>query len=143
MQWEARRSFERMTGKFLKLIGNIISVLKKKVTDKEIDLATLKTHLIVREPDHEEQYNEAQSVDDLLTKVFKGCSFTNPDLLESFTLEFDLPEVEKEVERYRNDLEDYRDQVLTEDFVKEGLEQYDQNANIEVSMFYTDIEVQY
>ena len=43
-----------------------MSALKKRITGEEIELATLKTHLILREPDHEEQFNEAQSVDDLL-----------------------------------------------------------------------------
>ena len=125
-----------MTGKFLRLTRTITSALKKKIADKEIELATLKSQLIQRRPDQEEQFNEAPSVDAFLTVVFKRCPFTNPDLLESFTLEFDLPEVEEEVGKYRDDLEQYYDQVKAQDFVKEGLNEYDKDSNITVSMFY-------
>ena len=116
-----------------------MSALKKKITEREIELATLKTHLILREPNLEEQFNEAQSVEDLMKVILKDCSFTNPDLLESFALEFDLPGLEEKVERYRDDLHVYYDQVLAEDFAKEGADQYDKNANIEVGMFRVNV----
>ena len=125
-----------MRGKFLKLTRIIGSALKKKMTDEEIELATLKCQLIQREPDYEEEFKEAQSVDDLLTVVFKGCPLTDPDLLESFAVEFELPEVEEEVGKYRDDLKQYYNQVLAEDFVRESIEEYDKNTNITVSMHY-------
>ena len=129
-----------MRGKCLRLTRKIISALKKKITDKEIELATMKSQFILREPDHEDQFNEAQSVDALLMVVFKGCLFIDPDLLESLAVEFELFEVEEEVGEYRDDLENYFAQVLAEDFAKENLDQYNKDANIEVSMFYIRAE---
>ena len=124
----------------MRLTRAIMLALKKKVTDDRIDLATCKTQFILREPDHKEQFKEAQSVDDLLMVMFENCSFTNPDTLESLAVEFDLPEIEKEVEKYRVDLGDYFDRVLAEDFTKKGLDEYDKSVNIEVSMSYTDVK---
>ena len=121
-----------MRAKFLKLFGNIIKALKKKIDEKEIDLDTLKTHLTLRDLDNEKQYNASQSVEELMMVIRRDCFFTNPDLLESFIIEFDLPEVEEDVEQYRDVLEDYYQQVQAEDFVQEGLDQYDKDANVEV-----------
>ena len=133
--------FERMRSKFLKLKLTLISALRKKITEKEADLDSLKTHFILRDPDHEQQFIEAQSVDELLRVVLKDCYFTNPKVLANFAFEFDLPEVEEEVGRYWDDLMDYYDQLLDEDFVKKGLEQYDKNANIEVSIDLQVVQV--
>ena len=132
VQSAARRKFEQMRGKFLKLFGTIMKALKKKIFEKEIDLDTLKTHLTFRDPDNEERYSASQCVEHLINVIHRDCFFTNPGLLESFTLEFDLPDVEEDVEQYRDDLEDYYQQVLAEDFVQEGLDQYDRDANVEV-----------
>ena len=133
VQTRARRMFEVMRGQFVKLMGNIISALKRKINEKKIDLNDVKTHLILRDLDREEQYSAARSVEELVTVIRKDCFFTNPDLLESFTLEFDLKEEEEKVEQYRHDLENYYNQVLAEDFVQEGLEEYDKDASIEAS----------
>ena len=130
-----------MRGKFLKLTRTITSALKKKITDKEIELATLRSQLIQREPDRKKQFYEAQSVDELLTVMFEDCSFTNPDLLESLAVEYDLPEVEKEVGQYNDNLNQYYDQVLDEDFAKESLHEYKKDANITVSMLYVCVHV--
>ena len=123
-----------MRGKFVKLMRSLLSALKKKIAENEVDLDTLKTHLILRDLDHEEQFNNALSVEDLLKVVRRDCFFTNPDLLESFSSEFNLLELNDEVQQYRDDLEDYYEQVLAEEFVKEGLDQYDKDANVEVNM---------
>ena len=125
-----------MRGKFVKLMGTLRSALKKKIAEEEIDLDTLKTHLILRDLDHKEQFNDAQSVDALLTVIRQDCFFTNPDLLESLSSVFNILELKEEVERYRNELEDYYEQVLAEEFVKEGIEEYDKNANVVVSIFH-------
>ena len=132
VQTAVRRKFEQMRGKFFKLLGTVMETLKKKIGEREIDLDTLKTHLTFRDPDNEERYKASQSVEDLMMVIRRDCFVTNPDLLESFTVEFDLPDVEEGVERYRDDLEDYYQQVQAEDFVQEGLEQYDKDANVEV-----------
>ena len=132
VQSVARRKFEQMRGKFLKLFGTIMKALQKKIDEKEIDLNSLKTHLILRDPDKQKQYSVSQSVEDLMIAVRSDCFFTNPDLLESFTVQFDLPDVEEDVNRYRNDLEDYYEKVQAEDFVQQGLDHYDKDANVEV-----------
>ena len=132
----ARRPFLQMTAKFVKLMNAIISALKKKIAEKKLDLNMIKTSLILRDPDHEKQFSDAQSVDDLLKVIRKDCAFTNPDHLEALTLIFDLHDEEKEVEQYREDLERYYQRVMAEDFVKQGLEEYDKDANIKVSALY-------
>ena len=121
--------------KFDKLKVTLASELKKKIAEKGTDLDSLKTNFIVMDPDHEQQFIDAQSVDELLRMVLKDCFFTNPIPLKKAASVFDLPDMEKEVGRYRDDLMDYYDQLLDEDFAKKALEQYDKNANIEVSMF--------
>ena len=128
-------NFEKMRTNFDKLKVTLASALKKKIAEKGIDLESLKTDFIFMDPDHEKQFNEAQSVDELLRMVLKDCFFTNPIPLSRTASVFDLPDLEKEVGRYRDKLMDYYDQLLDEDFAKKALEQYDKNANIEVSMF--------
>ena len=124
-----------MKNSFLKLKRTLTSELKKKIAEKGIDLESLKTDFIFMDPDHEQQFIEAQSVDELLRVALKDCFFTNPIPLSRTASVFDLPDMENEVGRYREDRMDYYEQLLDEDFAKKALVQYDKNANIEVSMF--------
>ena len=122
-----------MRGKFATLMTTTILALNKKIDEEEIEMDSLKTLLILKDRDREKQYSNAQSVKDLMKVIREDSFFTNPYHLESLTLEFNLKEVQEKVEMYSDDLEDYYDQVLAEDFVQEILNQYDKVANIEVS----------
>ena len=130
----AEKKFERMTTKFTKLMMSIMSALEKKIAEKQLDLDKLKTFLIFKDPDHQKQFSDAQSVDDLLKVIRNNCAFTSPYLLEALSDMFELLEEEKKVQQYWNDLDKYYEEVLAEDFAKEGLVHYDKDANIEVSM---------
>ena len=109
-----------------------MEALKKKIDEEETDLDSLKTHFTFRDGDNEERYNASQSVDDLMKVICRNCFFTNPDLLESLTMEFDLPDVKEDVNQYRSHLEDYYEKVQAEDFVQKGVEQYDKDDTVEV-----------
>ena len=141
MKSTARQKFTEMTAKFARLMGILMSALKKKIAEKVLDLDTMKSRLSFRDPDHEKQFSAAQSVDDLLKVIRSDCAFTNPDPLEALIWMFDLHEERQEVEKYRNDLEKYYQEVSAEEFIKEGLVQYDKDANIEVSALYTYIYI--
>ena len=133
MQSSAKRPFERMRNKFVKVMMTITSALDKKIAEGKTDLDKVKTWLSIRYPDHEKQLSDAQSVDELLKTIHRDCFFTNPDPLEALADLFDLQEEEQEVEQYRNDLENYYQEVLAEDFIQQGVEEYNKNTNIEVS----------
>ena len=141
MKSAARRAFELMKSKFVKLMKTLIYALRKKIAINEIDLQTIKTCLSLKDPDHEKQFNDAQTVDDLLKMIRSDCFFTNPDPLESLVVMFDLHEEEQKVEQYRHDLEKYYQEVLTEDFIQQGVEEYDKDANIEVSIAFFIVEI--
>ena len=125
-----------MRAKFARLMRILMSALKKKIAEKAFDLETMKSQLSLDDLDHEKQFSAAQSVDDLLMVIRSDCAFTNPDPLEALTCMFDLHEEKQEVDQYRDDLKEYYQEVLAEDFIQEGLGEYDKDANIEVSALY-------